>query len=46
MRTDWLDKKPIYVSWMWERSIATSEAEIAWCERIAQKIEDGTPYTQ
>ncbi|MET0418513.1 MAG: PadR family transcriptional regulator [Actinoplanes sp.] len=44
MRTDWLDKKPIYVSWMWERSIATSEAEIAWCERIAQRIESGTPY--
>jgi DNA-binding PadR family transcriptional regulator len=41
---DWLDKKPVYVSWMWELTMARSEAEIAWCERTAQKIEKGEPY--
>jgi DNA-binding PadR family transcriptional regulator len=44
MSTDWIDSKPIYVSWMWERSMATAEAEIAWCERIARRIEAGEPY--
>ncbi|MGX6602456.1 PadR family transcriptional regulator [Micromonosporaceae bacterium Da 78-11] len=41
---DWVDHKPIYVTWMWELSIVRSEAEIAWCERTAKKIEEGHPY--
>jgi DNA-binding PadR family transcriptional regulator len=41
---DWVRTKPIFVSWMWERSIDMSEAEIRWCERTAKLIEDGTPY--
>jgi len=41
---DWIDRKPVYVSWMWELTIARSEAEIAWCERIAKQIESGQPY--
>jgi DNA-binding PadR family transcriptional regulator len=41
---DWLDRKPTYVAWMWELSVARSEAEIAWCERIAQRVESGAPY--
>jgi DNA-binding PadR family transcriptional regulator len=41
---DWLDKKPAYVAWMWELTIVRSEAEIAWCERTAVKIEAGDPY--
>ena len=44
MKADWLDNKPAYVSWMWELSLARGEAEIAWCERIAQRIEAGEPY--
>ena len=36
---DWADNKPAYVAWMWERSIAMAEAEIAWCERTAKRIE-------
>jgi len=36
---DWADDKPAFVAWMWERSIVMAEAEIAWCERTAQRIE-------
>ncbi|XVU24780.1 PadR family transcriptional regulator [Actinoplanes sp. CA-054009] len=39
MSADWADNKPIYVSWMWERSVAIWEAEIAWCERTAKRVE-------
>jgi DNA-binding PadR family transcriptional regulator len=42
--TDWADNKPAYVTWMWELTIVRAEAEIAWCERIAKKIEAGDPY--
>ena len=38
----WADNKPIYVSWLWERSIAMSRAEIAWCEQTAERIENRT----
>jgi DNA-binding PadR family transcriptional regulator len=41
---DWVVNKPVFVGWMWERSIDIGEAEIRWCERIAKLIEDGTPY--
>jgi DNA-binding PadR family transcriptional regulator len=41
---DWADNKPVYVAWMWELTIVRSEAEIAWCERTAKKIETGKPY--
>jgi DNA-binding PadR family transcriptional regulator len=41
---DWADNKPVFVAWMWELTIVRSEAEIAWCERTAKKIEAGTPY--
>jgi DNA-binding PadR family transcriptional regulator len=44
MASDWLDKKPAYVSWMWERAIVMAEAEIVWCERTAKRIESGEPY--
>ena len=36
---DWADNKPEFVVWMWERSIALAEAEIAWCERTAERVE-------
>ena len=41
---EWIDRKPVYVAWMWELAIARAEAEIAWCERTAQRIEKGEPY--
>jgi DNA-binding PadR family transcriptional regulator len=44
MTADWSTSKPVFVSWMWELSIERSEAEIRWCERVAQRIESGTPY--
>jgi DNA-binding PadR family transcriptional regulator len=42
---DWADHKPAYVSWMWELTMVRSEAEIAWCERTAKRIEAGEPYS-
>jgi DNA-binding PadR family transcriptional regulator len=44
MTADWADNKPLYVSWMWELTIVRSDAEIAWCERTAKRIEAGEPY--
>jgi DNA-binding PadR family transcriptional regulator len=43
-KSEWADNKPVYVSWMWELSIVRAEAEIAWCERVAKRIESGEPY--
>ncbi len=44
--SDWMRKsKPAHVSWMFELSIARNEAEMAWCERIADRVESGEPYT-
>jgi DNA-binding PadR family transcriptional regulator len=44
MTADWVDMKPTFVNWMWELGIERSEAEIAWCERIAKRVESGEPY--
>ena len=33
--------KPVHVGWMFELIIARLEAEIAWCERVAARIEGG-----
>lgn len=41
---EWADQKPVYVNWMWELQINRAEAEIAWCERTAEKIESGEPF--
>jgi DNA-binding PadR family transcriptional regulator len=42
--TDWVRKKPTYVSWMWELVTDRADVEIAWCERTAKRIEAGEPY--
>jgi DNA-binding PadR family transcriptional regulator len=44
MTTDWSTAKPTFVSWMWELTIERSEAEIAWCQRTAKRIESGESY--
>lgn len=44
MGADWLDDKPVHVSWMWELSMARAAAEIAWCTRIAERIEAAEPH--
>jgi DNA-binding PadR family transcriptional regulator len=38
------DAKPAHVGWMLELVIARNEAEADWCDRIAERIEAGTPY--
>jgi len=41
----WLrESKPVHVGWMLELWIARGEADIGWCERIAERIESGTSY--
>ncbi|MDG4784510.1 PadR family transcriptional regulator [Micromonospora sp. WMMD1102] len=45
MESGWMKEgKPVHVSWMWQLSVARSEGEIAWCERIADLIDAGVPY--
>jgi DNA-binding PadR family transcriptional regulator len=44
LKADWLDNKPVFVAWMWELTMERSAAEIAWCTRIADRIESGEPY--
>jgi DNA-binding PadR family transcriptional regulator len=44
MSADWAQSKPPFVSWMWELTIERAEAEIRWCERIAERIESGESY--
>jgi DNA-binding PadR family transcriptional regulator len=35
--------KPAHVGWMFELMIDRLEVEVAWCERVATRIEGGTP---
>ena len=45
LESDWMrDTKPVHVGWMFELWSARAEAEIAWCERIAERIESGVSY--
>ncbi|MER7415359.1 hypothetical protein ABT346_00995 [Micromonospora peucetia] len=38
------ETKPAHVGWVFELWTARSEAEISWCERIAERIESGVSY--
>jgi DNA-binding PadR family transcriptional regulator len=38
------EAKPAHVGWMLELAVARSEAEAAWCDRVAARIEDGAAY--
>jgi DNA-binding PadR family transcriptional regulator len=38
---DWVDDKPVHTMWMFELVIARTEVEIAWCLRVADRIEAG-----
>ncbi|MEV1332762.1 PadR family transcriptional regulator [Micromonospora costi] len=43
--SNWLrETKPVHVGWMFELWSARAEAEVAWCERIAERIESGVSY--
>jgi DNA-binding PadR family transcriptional regulator len=38
---EWIDEKPVHVSWLGELMVARVEAEVAWCERVLARIEAG-----
>jgi DNA-binding PadR family transcriptional regulator len=43
--SEWMrTTRPVHVGWIFELWSARSEAEIAWCERIAERIESGVSY--
>ncbi|SCL18945.1 transcriptional regulator, PadR family [Micromonospora rhizosphaerae] len=43
--SEWLrTTRPVYVGWMFELWAGRAEAEIAWCERIAERVESGVSY--
>ncbi|NES26660.1 PadR family transcriptional regulator [Micromonospora terminaliae] len=43
--SDWVrNRKPVHVGWMFELWLARAEAEMGWCERIAERIESGVSY--
>jgi len=42
IESDWMrTTKPTHVAWLLERSALQMEAEIPWCERVAEQIEAG-----
>ncbi|MEK8108092.1 PadR family transcriptional regulator [Micromonospora sp. M12] len=43
--SDWIrNSKPVHVGWMFELWSARAEAELSWCEQIAERIESGVSY--
>ncbi|HEX8344904.1 MAG TPA: PadR family transcriptional regulator [Actinoplanes sp.] len=44
MEADWIRSKPVFVSWMWELAVERGEVEIAWCRRVAERVESGKSY--
>ena len=44
MEADWTRNKPVFVPWMWELAVERSEVEIAWCLRVAERVESGKSY--
>ncbi|MEV7329187.1 PadR family transcriptional regulator [Micromonospora sp. NPDC093244] len=45
LQSDWVrNTKPVHVGWMFELWSARAEAEMTWCERIAERIESGVSY--
>ncbi|MFG3686212.1 PadR family transcriptional regulator [Micromonospora sp. NPDC047740] len=45
LESDWVrNSKPVHVGWMFELWLARAEADMAWCARIAERIESGVSY--
>ncbi|MEU8263486.1 PadR family transcriptional regulator [Micromonospora sp. NPDC048999] len=45
LESEWVrNTKPVHVGWMFELWLARAEAEMAWCGRIAERIESGVSY--
>jgi DNA-binding PadR family transcriptional regulator len=43
--SEWMrTQKPVHVGWMFERVILLLEAEIPWCQRVADLVESGVEY--
>ncbi|MGC4893254.1 PadR family transcriptional regulator [Micromonospora sp. DT31] len=43
--SDWVrNRRPVHVGWMFELWLGRAEAEMHWCERIADRIESGVSY--
>lgn len=36
--SEWIHSKPVWVGWMWELVMARAAAEIAWCNRVADRL--------
>ena len=43
-RTGWMADKPPHVAWQFELVLDKLEAEIAWCGRVADRIESGAGF--
>ncbi|MCM0676216.1 PadR family transcriptional regulator [Micromonospora phytophila] len=45
LESEWMrTTRPVHVGWMFELWATRAEAEIAWCERIAERIDSGVSY--
>ncbi|MEU8327163.1 PadR family transcriptional regulator [Micromonospora sp. NPDC048839] len=45
LESDWVrNRKPVHVGWMFELWAARAEAEMGWCDRIAERIDSGVSY--
>ncbi|SCF36887.1 DNA-binding transcriptional regulator, PadR family [Micromonospora viridifaciens] len=45
LESEWVrNTKPVHVGWMFELWSARAEAEMAWCVRVAERIESGVSY--
>ncbi len=45
LESEWVrNTKPVHVGWMFELWSARAEVEMAWCERVAERIESGVSY--
>ncbi|MFG1650483.1 PadR family transcriptional regulator [Micromonospora sp. NPDC049275] len=45
LESDWVrNRKPVHVGWMFELWAVRAEAEMGWCERIAERIDSGVSY--
>jgi DNA-binding PadR family transcriptional regulator len=42
--TGWMEAKPPHVAWQFELVVAKLDAEIAWCGRMADRIESGVGF--
>ncbi|TDB75759.1 PadR family transcriptional regulator [Micromonospora sp. KC723] len=45
LQSDWMrEARPVHVAWMFELWSDRAEVEIAWCERVAERLDSGVSY--